>query len=106
MVLVGRRSPEDGEVQSVQQKCVLFRRCFLLLAPCSLRCPNWWRRFCDLFYFVGRLTHGIVSGFCCCKTLQECCLSSCVDASSNLLVFVLVIGANLYAVFVFFNLFD
>jgi hypothetical protein len=48
--------------------------CFLNVASCpsSLRCPKWWRRFFDLFYFPGHLPQGIVSGFCWCKTLQEC----------------------------------
>jgi hypothetical protein len=55
------------------------------------------RRFLDLFYFLGHLPQGIVSGFCWCKTLQECldaitllllrsCLSSCVAMLSNLLL--------------------
>jgi hypothetical protein len=46
--------------------------CFFNVASCpsSLRCPKWWRRFLDLFNFLGRLPQGIVSGFCWCKTLQ------------------------------------
>jgi hypothetical protein len=39
--------------------------CFLDVAsyPSSLRCPKLWRRFLDLFYFLGHLPQEIVSRF-------------------------------------------
>jgi hypothetical protein len=72
--------------------------CFFDVASCSspLWCSKRWRRFLDLFCFLGLLPQGIVSGFCWREALQEClrsiflllrsCLSSCVAVLSNLLL--------------------
>jgi hypothetical protein len=66
--------------------------------PSSLWCPKWWRRFGDLFDFLGYLPQGIVGGFCRSEALQESlyavfflvlrsCLNSCVALFISLLLY-------------------
>jgi hypothetical protein len=63
------RDVSEKHLLSVQPKHVRFNVAYY---PSSLRCPKLRRRFLDLFYFLGCLPQGIVSGFCWCRTLQEC----------------------------------
>jgi hypothetical protein len=78
---------------SVQKACA-FSALLLAQVPCDVLSGG--EDFFYPFHFLGRFPHGIVGGFCWCKTLQECSdaiifvvieeLSSCVAMLSNLLL--------------------
>jgi hypothetical protein len=43
----------------------------VVFCPGSLWCPKWWRRFGNLFDFLGYLSQGIIGGICWSEALQE-----------------------------------